>query len=512
MTRIRALVLAVAFAGILIRGAAAAPLDPNNPAQGRFSDEWAEIYMAGGKVGYAHSTMAREGDLIHTGITTEVKLGRDSRAVTIRMVQRTTETLPGVPVSFSSEMEAAIVKTMTKGTVNAGRVTVVTSQYGMEQTQTYDYPQGAMMAWGMFREGLLRGFIPGTEYTLAVYTPELWQAGAVTATTKIGDFEEFEHRGKRLTGQKVTTVMTWPAGTIEAVNWVDKDGWTLKAKIPVPGLGDMMTITTDQSTALADFIPPELFTTTVIKVGKRIDAQSAQRIKYRIRAKQPGVDLSELPNSGMQTVTSRAGDAVELVVARQPHRAVAGKDAQPRTEDLREYLDANLMINTADPMLIELAKKAAGGETEPFALADKLRRFVTDYVAAKTLNVGFATASEVSRTKEGDCTEHSVLLAALGRLNNLPSRVVVGLAYVQSFGKQTDIFGYHAWTQFHIDGRWVDFDAALRESDCSPTRIAFAASSLKNSGLADLTLPLLSKIGAIDIDILQIDETAPGER
>ena len=172
---------------------------------------------------------------------------------------------------------------------------------------------------------------------------------------------------------------------------------------------------------------------------------------------------------------------------------------------MAEYLEGNLMINTADPKLIDLAKQAGGGEKEPFALADKLRRFVTEYVVTKSLNIGFATASEVARTKEGDCSEHGVLLAALGRLNGLPSRVVVGLAYVPIFGNQDHIFGYHMWTQFFIDGRWIDVDAALRETDCSPARIAFAVSSLKNAGLADLSLPLLTKLGAIDIEILDVE-------
>ena len=101
--------------------------------------------------------------------------------------------------------------------------------------------------------------------------------------------------------------------------------------------------------------------------------------------------------------------------------------------------------------------------------------------------------------------EHAVLLAALGRINGLPSRVVAGLAYVPLFGNEDDIFGYHMWTQFYIDGRWIDVDAALRETECSPARIAFAISSLQNAGLADLSLPLLSKIGAISLEIREME-------
>ncbi len=176
------------------------------------------------------------------------------------------------------------------------------------------------------------------------------------------------------------------------------------------------------------------------------------------------------------------------------------------TPALAEYLDGNLMINIADPQLAAIAKEASRGETEPFALGDNLRRFVTEYVKSKNLNVGFATASEVCRNKEGDCSEHGVLLAALGRLCNLPSRVAVGVVYLRSYGGKTNVFGYHMWTQFYIGNRWIDFDAALRETQCSPIRIAFATSSLKRNGLADLSLPLISKIGAIDIEIVEVSE------
>ncbi len=209
----------------------------------------------------------------------------------------------------------------------------------------------------------------------------------------------------------------------------------------------------------------------------------------------------------MQKIVARDDKSIELELTRVKHERLAS-DSEPaaRKPDLSEYLGGNLMINTADPELIALARRAAGDEKEPFALGDKLRRFVSEFVKTKNLSVGFATASEVARTREGDCSEHGILLAALGRLSGLPSRVVVGIAYVPVFGNQEDIFGYHMWTQFHMDGRWIDFDAALNESDCSPTRIAFGVSSLKNAGIADLSLPLLTLIGAIDIDILSTAE------
>jgi len=495
--------------------AIAAPINPNNPPQGRFSDEWAEIYMTGAKVGYAHTTMNRDGELITTGSTFHMVLGRAEQPVKIGMVQNSTETLAGVPVTFGSEMDVSVMKSATKGTVKDGKVTIVTSQYGMDQSQTFDFPTGALMSWGAFRESLLRGFKPGTKYTLQTYAPDLRLDGSVSAVTTIGDWEELRLRDEVTRGQKVTVTIESPVGSFEMVSWIDSDGEPLKAKVPVPGMGDIEIVTTDQATALRDFVPPEFFNTSTIPAKRKIDRAAARRIKYRLTAKAAGVELGDFPTTEMQTIAAKTDKSVELVVSRVSHKPRSESTPSPfqgegrgegqNDPSMSEYLDGNLMMNTSDPKLIELAKQAAGGEREPFALADRLRRFVTEYVETKSLNIGFATASEVARTKEGDCSEHGVLLAALGRLNGLPSRVAVGLAYVPVFGKQEDIFGYHMWTQFFIDGRWIDVDAALRETDCSPARIAFAVSSLKNAGLADLSLPLITKLGGIDLDILEID-------
>jgi len=464
--------------------------------------------MGGSKVGYGQASMTREGDLIQTRTTFRLKLGRADQAVQIQMDQNTTESLDGRPRAFGSEMDASVMKTATKGTIADGKVTIITSQYGMEQKQVFDFPADALMSWGMYRESLLRGFKPGTTYTLRTYAPELRLDDAVSATTAVGDWEEFEHRRRKLKGQKVIVKLESPLGSMEMVSWIDPTGRPLKAKVPAPGVGDMEMIASDQATAMADFVPPEIFMTTAIKAGRKIDRAKVNTIKYRLASKDAAIDarLHEMPNTEMQRVTPLDGGAVEATVKRVPHRSVEPAPSALTNAERAEYLGDNLMMNTKDPLLQKLAHRATpGDESNLYAVADKLRRFVTEYVENKNLNIGFATASEVARTKEGDCSEHAVLLAALGRINGLPSRVVAGLAYVPLFGNEDDIFGYHMWTQFYIDGRWIDVDAALRETECSPARIAFAISSLQNAGLADLSLPLLSKIGAISLEIREME-------
>ncbi len=503
-SRLRSVLIACFACSVPISWAAA-PVNIDNPPQGRFNDDWAEIFVGGAKSGYAHSTMSREGDHVQTHTMMKLRLGRAGQAVEFSVTQDTTETLAGVPLSFESIMDMSFTKTVMRGTVREGRVTLVSSQYGMDQTQTFEYPIGAVMTWGAYRESMRRGFKSGTTYSVPMYAPDLRLDGPITAKTAVGDVEPFEHRGKTLRGRKVTLSMESPLGSLELVSWVDEHGEPLKARIPLPGLADLEVITTDQQTAVSEFVAPEIFMTTTIKSPRPLERGKLNRIRYRLTVRDENAAAPTVPETQMQKVTEKSARSIEVDVRRLPHGKAETTSREKLPAEFSEYLDANLIINADDPTLVELSKRIGDVETDAFVLGDRLRKFVTEYVQNKSMNVGFATASEVARNKEGDCSEHAVLLAALGRIKGLPSRVIVGLAYAPFFGGESDIFGYHMWTQFFIDGKWYDFDAALRESDVSPARIAFATSSLKNAGLAELSFGLLNTLGGLKLELLQVE-------
>jgi hypothetical protein len=299
--------------------APAEDIDVRNPPQGRFSDQWFEIHMGGGKVGYAHNTMSRDGDRVATSVEFQMKIGRVDKPVTMHMVQGTTETLDGAALGFQSEMDLSVMKSVMRGTVKDGKITIVTTQYNMDQTQVFDLPVGALMSWGLFREQVLRGDKPGTKYTLKTYAPELRLDDAVSAVIAIGDLEDFTVRGKTARGQKVVVTLESPVGSYEMISWVDKSGLPVRSRVPMPGIGDMEMLAADQATALADFVPPEIFMSTVVKAGRKIDRNAAQRIRYRVRAKDSNVTLDGLPETGSQTVAARDKQSVELVVSRMSH-------------------------------------------------------------------------------------------------------------------------------------------------------------------------------------------------
>ena len=172
--------------------------------------------------------------------------------------------------------------------------------------------------------------------------------------------------------------------------------------------------------------------------------------------------------------------------------------------DLKPFLSANVYLDSDDLLIQKLAKKAKGNAKTPKAIAHKLTQFVFRYMSNKNYEVGFATASEVARKKAGDCTEHSVLLAALGRALGIPSRVVTGLVYADEFENQKDVLVYHMWTQFYMDDQWVNLDSALGLVKCPADRITFSVDSLEEDTIASV-LPLMELINNLKVTVQSVE-------
>lgn len=101
--------------------------------------------------------------------------------------------------------------------------------------------------------------------------------------------------------------------------------------------------------------------------------------------------------------------------------------------------------------------RAAVAALGPAPSREALERLVDGWIVHKTMARGLDAASRVAARREGDCSEHAVLLAAAARLAGRPSRFVLGIALVP-IGGALRAFG-HAWVELH-DGRgWSIADA-----------------------------------------------------
>jgi transglutaminase/protease-like cytokinesis protein 3 len=109
-----------------------------------------------------------------------------------------------------------------------------------------------------------------------------------------------------------------------------------------------------------------------------------------------------------------------------------------------------------------------------------------------------ATAAEVARSLEGDCTEHAMLLAALCRARQIPARVAIGLVYYPSAGG----FAYHMWTEVWIKDRWIPLDATLGLGGIGGAHLKFAHSSMQGTGAYADLLPVVQALRRLNLEIV----------
>lgn len=201
------------------------------------------------------------------------------------------------------------------------------------------------------------------------------------------------------------------------------------------------------------------------------------------------------------------GTAVELrlVNARAPKKAQARpiKDAK-----VKAFLKETPYEPIKDERLVAVVERVLGSEKDAWTSAKAINRFVHDHIKKKTLARAFATASEALETREGDCTEHSVLFSALAKIAGIPTRLATGLVYV---GGANPVFGYHEWVEVYVGGDWIAMDPTFGQDLADSTHLKFAVGQSDADGLREAGMVAAAMIGDLDLKVLEYT-TSTGER
>jgi len=497
-------------------------IDVDNPPVGVFIDEWYATLFNGQKSGHMHTTMERikrsgtshrdphHSDLIRTMTAMTLEVGRAGVQIKIRVAQETTETLDGRPISFRNRTQLGTLPSpsVTEGEIRNGKVTVTSSQFGQQSAKTtYDLPEKAMMSWAVYREQIKRGLKPGTRYVLSGYDPGISPSRITPMSVEILNREMIDLFGRKVeaikTQQTITLQNMFGQETkMDTLTWLTDAGEAVRVEMTMLNI-PIQILACTKSIALSPNDPAEVMVESLIPVARPID-RNARKITYLLTLKKASDSdrLPQLPETRIQEIEQQDRHSAKFSVTRQPLRKTSDKRHMLSRDERKRCLTASAMLNYTDPVVTQLAKQAAGRERDPWKLADRLVRFVADYVQGDSLGVGFASAGEVARSKQGDCTEHGILLAALGRAVGIPTRVVTGVLYIDSFAGRSNVFVGHLWTQFWIDGQWVDLDSAWGQTAVDATHIAMSISDTADSGFADLISSVWLNLGRLRITVL----------
>ena len=476
---------------------------PADPPQGVLSDDWMAILLNGQKMGYVHIQQERTDDKIHTRTRTKLVLKRAGTSLDVTIEATSTETLRGAPLAFTAMQKFAGVPLSMRGAIDKGTITLVTEQFGRETEQHIAYPEGALMEWGLYLESLKHPLEAGTRFTLSAFIPLQALNVAMPITTEYLRREEIDVLGKTVSAWKAKSTMKISGADMETFSWVADDLSPVKQEMTIMGLTFQM-VRCDEAYAMKHLIGVEMFLDMLIAVGKHIDRNQVHSVTYKI-VTTGGEGVLDIPEGEMQKVVGRRGGEMTIKVSRLNRDALDRLPKVSPPEELAEYLRPSAFITSDDPQVLAMARSAAGDEKQPHKVAARLCRAVAEEVKYKDLGTAFATAAEVCRKKTGDCTEHGVLLAALGRAVGIPTRVVTGLLYVPEIAGQRDVLGFHMWTQFWIAGKWIDLDAAWNQVDVDPTHLALSTQSLQHGSIGSLISSVMLKVDTLRVSIIDTE-------
>ncbi|QDU39764.1 Transglutaminase-like superfamily protein [Maioricimonas rarisocia] len=438
------------------------------------TESWQVIYIGGKRVGYAWSSersVERDGrTVIVTDVLTQMTITRFNGRLTMRVKQQTEEDTEGNLLKFVFELaNPPNSNTKTVGIVEGDQLQLTTTSGGRTQKSMQEWDNNVKSpAWQerVLRESPLE---EGDTRSFKTFDPQFNRVAEIGLSHEgTKETELLDGKTRELEHIKVTHSLI-PGFVIDS--YTDKDGRTLKTETNLLGTASYEV---PREVALEEIAGEELDLAleTLVRVEAIERPFETERVRYRITV-EGGVQKDDFPEGPTQQREVVSDDVVELTVT--SIRPAAEEDSPSSSSPPGpDFLSSTRFLECKDPRIVELAAEGVepGGTDAEVAMA--LEKFVHRKIRTKDFSTALATASEVARSLEGDCTEHAVLLAALLRVREIPSRVAVGLVY----SPRHSGFAGHMWTEAYLDGRWVPLDATLGRGGIGATHIKMSDSSL----------------------------------
>lgn len=413
-------------------------------------EQWFTVLLDGRKIGTFESKREARGAEVVTTQKLDLVLDRAGTRVALGSAETSTETKDGKPLAFRSVSQLSGSQTVIEGSLRDDKLDLVTRNGSGPQRRSLPWPNGALLPEGLRLAGVRAGLAAGTQYKALAFQPS--SLDSATLTSVVGAKEDVDLPGGRRNLSPVEQTLAFPGAPMKSRAWIDADQTVYKLTMPVMGV-ELTLLACDRACATAPNQASDVFERTLVPSPRPLQAaELAGAMRYTLVPRDGGKPLA-LPDTDEQSVERRGGELVVTV----RRKAAARGEARPDKDD---YLP-NDWLQSKAPELVKLARHAAGPNRDPHARMQRVETFVRGFIRNKSLGVGYASALEVVRKPEGDCTEHAVLVAALGRALGLATRVVDGLAYAPGFAGKEQVFVPHAWAQAWIDDRWQSFDAAL---------------------------------------------------
>ena len=469
---------------------------------------WDAIYATGTKIGWGHTEMTdveRSGQkLVEVSSESHIAVDRSGIPTKIDIATSSTETPLGELLEFKTQLDSGNSQVVMHGQVDGKRLTVTTVTQGKTTTQTTVLPSGTLGFSATEQSLAISPMLPGERRTLHALMPATNELVTIdlAAAEKYEAVTLLDHSEDLL---QIECAMTMPMhgsgeqpSVIRSMLWINHAGEVLKTAV-VALNQETYRVRQDMALAKTGARRFDLVFDNKVPVAQSLaDPHGTKRVRYRVQL--TGDDPAKVfATSPLQSIKPLDPHTAEISVFRAGSAAMNPSAAvQLPTDDDRK---PNNLVQSDDDQVMALAKSVAADETDSAKLALALEKYDYEIVKLKNFSQTFDTAAEVARNREGDCTEHAVLLAAMARARGIPARVAIGLVY--QAGRQS--FAYHMWDELWVGDHWLPLDATLGRGGIGAVHLKLTDSSLAVRQAYSCFLPVAQVIGQLKIEILEVE-------
>jgi len=230
--------------------------------------------------------------------------------------------------------------------------------------------------------------------------------------------------------------------------------------------------------------------------------EKIQKVVFKIKH----LPYSHNLQGGTQKIISKDHDSILLEI-NTDYSDIENTGNNSPNFNLKSYLEPNIYIQSENSKINEIAIKLIDAKSKR-KTALKIQKWVNNNIKWCS-DFGFSTAVSTLEAGCGDCTELSVLTAALCRSVDIPSRVAMGYIVKKNLMGET-ILAPHMWIEIWFNNTWVPIDSTSDSQFINPFKIRFLSSSLHRDEMYRF-LDLYSKTSNVEVELVSIVYITQGQ-
>src|SRR3989339_17395 len=421
-------------------------------------ETWLTITQNGQKIGYVFRRLAQTEKGFKFSETFFMRINTMGIVQPIN-VQTSADLKAGGEISdFQFALRSNLFEFTAEGKFEDGKMSV---RMGEDKNlKVFPMPNTPYLGGGVIAAAGRSNLKPGEGRTFSLFDPATLSRRPVTIIS-LGD-ESLTVMGKATPARKLSVDFMG----MKQIAWVSPEGLVLREE-GILGIVLQMVSKKEALSGLDAASGSDLTAAAAIPSSTPIaDAPGLKTLTIRLHNLPAGHFLLE---GGRQTYK----DGLLTIRSEKSLKSMPRSPADPG--NLEPYLKAAPFIESDNLKIKQKVSEIVAAADDDLTKAEKLVNWVHKNIVKRPV-FSVPDALQTLENMVGDCNEHAVLLAAMGRAAGLPTEIETGLVYMRGS------FFFHAWNVIYIKklGGWITADAALGQMPTDVTHLRFVRGSLES--------------------------------